>query len=360
MKINILTTQKLWKRGFNDFYPLLKWRKGLFRAGYEFNFFYNHISAKIFDCDEVWIDYRYFASYFDTTKQDVDLTPVIEYLIKVRTKVGSVSLFDSADGTGSQCLALTQFVDKHLKKQLYKDLNLYTINNGDKSFMCWIPDDATPSNIKYYTTTTNQLHKFRLSWNVGLLDYRYFPFSDYYPIGTNLISDRIRSKIKTSKPSSNRKFITSYRGSISDDSRYSFQRRAINHLLALHQSNPHIRSGGFVSRVEYLKEMQNSIFSFSPFGWGEVCYRDFEIFMSGSLLVKPSMEHLNTFPDFYLVNKTYFPIKWDMSNLSETFNLLLTTPAENLLSIASMAQDLFLEAHKSEENFLSHFKLMME
>ena len=56
----------------------------------------------------------------------------------------------------------------------------------------------------------------------------------------------------------------------------------------------------------------------SPFGWGEICIRDFEAVVAGSLLIKPSMQHLRTLPDIYRNRKTYVAVQWDFSDLGET------------------------------------------
>ena len=70
-------------------------------------------------------------------------------------------------------------------------------------------------------------------------------------------------------------------------------------------------------RDEFLEEMRNSKITVSPFGWGEVCWRDFEAVISGSLLVKPSMSHLETSPDIYIDGETYVAVEWDWRDLEE-------------------------------------------
>jgi hypothetical protein len=359
LKIHILTSQRQWARGFNDFFPLFKWEKALNQAGFKFHFFYTKDHPKLFQCDQLWVEYRYFSSFFDTTDKNKDINPVIDFLVQAKAKIGSVVLFDTSDGTGSQCLILTQYVDLHLKKQLYKDLNQYTIDCGDKGFMCWIPDDATPSNIKYYTTTKEHLHKFKLSWNIGMVDYRYFPLSKYYPFGTSKLFPSKFDYIKTAKPHSKKDLITSYRGSISKDTRYSFQRATLIEFFKKFGSNQRIKAGKFIKKEAYLKEMSLSQISFSPFGWGEVCYRDFEIFLSGSVLVKPSMEHLDTFPNYYLPNESYVPMSWDMSDLDRVFNDLMITSKSDLQTLAQRGQRLFLESQNSADNFVNHFKAVL-
>jgi hypothetical protein len=83
-----------------------------------------------------------------------------------------------------------------------------------------------------------------------------------------------------------------------------------------------------VSRKRFLGEMLLSRVVFSPFGWGEVCFRDFEAVCSGALLVKPSMSHLQTSPDIYVENETYVPVRWDLADLEEKVHRYLTHPDE--------------------------------
>lgn len=78
-----------------------------------------------------------------------------------------------------------------------------------------------------------------------------------------------------------------------------------------------------VSKRSYFLELLKSKICFSPFGYGEVCWRDFESVHSGSVLLKPNMNHVETFPDIFLENISYMPISWDFSDLQVKSNLLL-------------------------------------
>lgn len=93
-----------------------------------------------------------------------------------------------------------------------------------------------------------------------------------------------------------------------------------------------------VSRNRYLTEMMFSRVVFSPFGWGELCFRDYEAVCSGCLLVKPSMSHLETSPDIFSAYETYVPVRWDFSDLEETCHYYLTHPDE-ARAIVENAQD---------------------
>jgi hypothetical protein len=72
-----------------------------------------------------------------------------------------------------------------------------------------------------------------------------------------------------------------------------------------------------VPQDEYYDEMLRARFSVSPFGYGELCWRDFEAVLCGSVLVKPDMSHAVTWPDIFVPGETYIPVAWDFSNLRE-------------------------------------------
>ena len=77
---------------------------------------------------------------------------------------------------------------------------------------------------------------------------------------------------------------------------------------------------GSINLAAYNKEIRSVAAVLSPFGWGEICFRDFEAISNGSLLIKPDMGHIETWPDVYKASKTYLPVDWDGDNLVETIN----------------------------------------
>ena len=77
---------------------------------------------------------------------------------------------------------------------------------------------------------------------------------------------------------------------------------------------------------EYIQSLYQSKMPLSPFGQGEVCYRDFEIPEFGVVMVKPTMERINTHPNPYIENETYIPVNLDWSNLNETIIKMLDNP----------------------------------
>ena len=72
-----------------------------------------------------------------------------------------------------------------------------------------------------------------------------------------------------------------------------------------------------VDQKAYYEEMRSSRICVSPFGYGELCWRDFETVLMGSLLVKPDMSHVHTEPNIFIPGETYVPVRWDYSDLAE-------------------------------------------
>ncbi len=81
-----------------------------------------------------------------------------------------------------------------------------------------------------------------------------------------------------------------------------------------------------ISYRKYVQELRSSKTCFSPFGYGEICWRDIEAFAYGAVLIKPDMSHLETSPDIYVPGVTYLPVNWDFSNLQEVVDMALASP----------------------------------
>lgn len=81
--------------------------------------------------------------------------------------------------------------------------------------------------------------------------------------------------------------------------------------------------GQGVHHAQFLVEMRHSKLCISPFGYGEVCWRDYEAALTGAVLVKPDMSHVETDPDIFIAWETYAPVAWDLSDLADVVQRLL-------------------------------------
>lgn len=78
-----------------------------------------------------------------------------------------------------------------------------------------------------------------------------------------------------------------------------------------------VASGFGLAPWKYRMELRTARTCFSPFGYGEVCWRDYEAVLFGALLIKPDMGHVETSPDIFIPNDTYVPVAWDFSDVPE-------------------------------------------
>ena len=90
-----------------------------------------------------------------------------------------------------------------------------------------------------------------------------------------------------------------------------------NALQAMSKRYNIVASCDKVDIKQYFREIENSKILFSPFGWGEICPKEYEAIIKGCLVIKPSVEHINIFPNVLIPNETYVPVKWDLSDLKE-------------------------------------------
>jgi len=109
---------------------------------------------------------------------------------------------------------------------------------------------------------------------------------------------------------------------------YPLRRPVVSALEELAKRRPILLPTQKVTQEQYNQEMLSSRICISPFGYGEICWRDFEAIACGCLLVKPDMSHVRTRPDIFVPGQTYVPVRWDFSDLAETCERYLDQPVE--------------------------------
>lgn len=112
-----------------------------------------------------------------------------------------------------------------------------------------------------------------------------------------------------------------------------------------------------VSQREYYNEMLQSKICVSPFGYGDVCIRDYEAAALGCLLIKPDMKHVEAKPNIFQPFKTYIPVSWDYSDLEEKIQYYLSHDQERI-AIARNAKMAISECSNSKW-FLNEVKSML-
>jgi len=76
-----------------------------------------------------------------------------------------------------------------------------------------------------------------------------------------------------------------------------------------------VNSGRPLGKEEYVRSLFDSKIVISPWGCGELCYRDFEALAAGCILVKPDTSFVETWPNIFINKVTYFPCRVDFEDL---------------------------------------------
>jgi hypothetical protein len=87
--------------------------------------------------------------------------------------------------------------------------------------------------------------------------------------------------------------------------------------------NLNVPTNKWLSFSQYNRTMANCKIAVSPFGYGELCVRDWSAFIFGACLLKPSMAHMETWPDIFIEGTTYQPFSWDFKDFESVIYELL-------------------------------------
>lgn len=353
--VNILSDNPRWKDRSILFF-LYKWNSDFLKAGIKLNFFYDHHKFLEASADEGIILSRYFSEWQNIQKRSgANHDALVTYLGKAKKVYNRIFWFDVSDGTGSTDFSIIKYVDVFLKKQVLKNRHYYTEDHGRKSVRIWLQDtgENINTNFDYYDPCPpEELHKIRIAWNLGMCDYRYFP---HY---TRVLSNYWLGNPTVKEPGMGKEIDISFRGNASYDKTnlISFQRNKVFECLP--GLNGQVIAGGIVSRKQYLDEIGKSKICISPFGWGEICYRDFEAFLYGCVLVKPTVDYMDTFPNVFFGDKTYISTSLDMSDIRQRIQYTIDN-YPMLKEIAVNGQNEYLKYITDKNHLVDHFTAMI-
>lgn len=122
---------------------------------------------------------------------------------------------------------------------------------------------------------------------------------------------------------------------------------------------PHIKSvtRPGIPRPRYMRELYQSKLCFSPFGYGELCWRDIEAFLAGAVLIKPDMGHVQTEPNLFIPHETYLPVRWDFADLADVVHKALADPPK-CRDMAEHARTR-IRAYLREKRFVDDMGILM-
>lgn len=242
--------------------------------------------------------------------------------------------------TSSPFFPVLPYVDCYAKRQVLRDLSRY-----QQPFAGGFPfTDFLSRRLGFdlqgwhfgSIPDPEHLHKIVPAWNLGVTP-RYLRaarLTRRASLPWRLRPIHIHDRFGL-PPSGRREWYHEYR---------AFAARALNRLRTEYRCTGVERVG---SR-RYLLELAASRVVISPFGWGELCFRDYEAVSCGALLLKPSMEHLRTSPDIFVPFRTYVPLEWDLSDLEDKCRYYLTRNPTEGARVAAQGQRVFLDYFRNE------------
>jgi hypothetical protein len=293
MKICFIIDKKISPNSYAFIFPILINKHNL---NFKIEVLYKHPSNNY---DLIFVDSKYFSEKFSKN----DFNSISKDLLSFKNKCKKLVYCDNEASIFINN-SLFNLVDIYLKGRLPKNLNTY------KKKLYGQREDTDFYNKKYNIVDQNvnyshiidnlNYRKIILGWNNGICDYSYF--SSFKKVIFN-ITNKVFFNYK--EYNSNKKKILSARF------KQSYNRNTINyHRKIFENLCDNVCETRRVSRFKYFRELNDSIFSLSPFGWGEICYRDFESFLYSCVLIKPDMEHLITWPNYYIKDVSYLSLPW--------------------------------------------------
>lgn len=360
-KVNIIGNKR--RCYSRHLYPIRVFKKELIDYGLDIKYFPSPASKGVLDCDTlIFLE----ASYREILPIDnKERKHALEYLTRYFENFKQVIWFDDHDSSGMLRIYVLPIVNKYGKSQLLSDRGYYQENH-----LMGIPHrDFVNENYKVNDSrifkgiiSTGYLQKICVSWNLALVNWS-LQNSDSSLLTTAILKHVLKYPLKFTPPVLVKRPIhVSYRANMWQNiPTVNWWRTMTNEkILEFIRKKPRftVTPSEKVGKNEYSTEMRNTLITPSPFGIGEICYRDFECFMNGSLLFKPNMDHLLTWPDLYIDGVTYISHKWDFSDFNEKLEDILSHP-EQYEDIAREGQNRFRDALSDGHAFAQHFKEMI-
>lgn len=271
---------------------------------------------------------------------------IAAYFYGLRRRFSRIVYFDDSASISSVQPAIITRVDQYWKRALLRDRSAYkTAWTGGHLFSDFYHRAHGLSDTSQFVSAPiddMSLSKLRVAWNVGCGIYplpRSFVTNNNYAVIRRVLAgclrlssysliglavnqfqarlEHLQPTLRVSQP--RYRFISARFQTTGYDHLIGFQRTLSEHLL----SGKDNVSLGTVPRKLYLEELARACAVYSPFGWGEICFRDYECVLNGALLIKPDMSHIQTFPDIYK-NDCYLPVSWDLSDLLQVVDHVLS------------------------------------
>lgn len=335
MQIHILTPGFTTPNGRAFLFPLIVHRRALADAGITVRLFAAEVPG-LTNCDRLLVDRKFHESQWPTAE-----TEILDRFAGWAGETPTIFV-DTSDSAGWLHVKLLPIVHAYAKGQMLRDRTAYLAPQyGYRAFANYYHQefgvtDAAPA-WSDPVPEASLLDKLRVAWNTGLADYSLFGPARMALYGRLPQSALLRSPSARGAPDGARPLAVSCRfGTRYARATVAAQRGMIRERMADRMSVDKI------SRRRYIAELCRAQVVVSPFGWGEITLKDFEVFLTGGLLFKPDMSGIETWPDLFVDDQTYVAHRWDLGDFDECLDAILAD-APRRVKIATAGQSNYMQ-----------------
>lgn len=355
-RIHILTRTFDSPNTYAFVYPLLRHRGALRDAGITFQRFPDP-QEDLLEADVLWVDGRRLR---ETRAWEEDRGHVLSTLGDWRSQVDTLAWFDTTASTGTMNVDAIPHVDVYFKAQLLEDKTGYAEPlYGARPYTDRFHEEhGIDDTSEYIQPAIPKEHwdKLEVFWNSSLAHYGRFRIELFRLHELTGLRLRPPWPWRWRTPSVDRpREISARFGASYDRETVRFQRQRVLDLIGDRIDTERVPTGA------YFRELKRSKLALSPFGWGEKCYRDYEALLSGCLLVKPDMSHMETWPDLYRDDTAVYHA-WDLADFWDVVDRILDD-YESHVETAHRAQRFYrrmLEGESGEQAFVDRVRWVLD
>ncbi len=261
----------------------------------------------------------------------------------LKNNTGDYFLFDGSDSTS---LMASFEVFKNSKAQyLFKSakstIEQYSIPTA---FNKWFFQDGSDLDLAYKMTPKTYDRIKLTGWNFGYYNSQYLNF-DYSNLDRTIDVCAIYQGLHKEN----------YDHGVRNDLVYTNHRTKAWEILKFSKGITYEKDKK--PFPEFANVMRKSKCTLSPYGMGEVCFRDFEIIQFGSVMIKPDMSKVVTHPNIYIPYETYIPCNLDWSDLIEKIEWVKDNP-KKCKEITENARQVVKESYTTENLLLYWYNMV--
>ena len=327
----LLATDCISKTSEDQFLPFYRYRKYLRK---EKSIIFNRMLInKVIRLTKKELNhYDFIFLKLDYKTERTKFLEICLHIHKTKNEDTKLFYFDGDDDLTILFPEVLKYFEKYIKKHIFENKNdylrswkgknnliEYCVNNHGLSLE--IVDCKTCPKVK----DKEELVKINDSWNLGYDDKIQTLMQGYPKINLDLKSIDVTCRALNDNKNDWRIYLRQEAG------------EKIKTLSTRYNINS---SSKRVSQKDYYDELLKSKICVSPFGYGELCWRDFEAVICRALLIKPDVRHIKTWPNIFIPYKTYIPVEHDYKDLVEKCEYYLNNKEERL-KIVNDAYDHF-------------------